>query len=42
MSLVKDNVGEFEIVVGIPAKKVKDRKRKLLDVELKYLESIAK
>jgi galactoside O-acetyltransferase len=40
MSLVKDNVGEFEIVVGIPARKVKDRKRKLLEIELKYLESI--
>lgn len=40
MSLVKDNVGEFEIVVGIPAKKVKDRKRKILEMELKYLQSI--
>jgi galactoside O-acetyltransferase len=42
MSLVKDNVGEFEIVVGIPARKVKDRKRKLLELELKYLELVAK
>jgi galactoside O-acetyltransferase len=41
MSLVKENVGEFEIVVGIPAIKVKDRKRKILEMELKYLESIS-
>ena len=38
MSLVKDNVGEFDIVVGIPAKKVKDRKRKILEIELEFLE----
>ena len=37
MSLVKDNVEEFEIVVGIPAKKVKDRSKKILETELKYL-----
>jgi galactoside O-acetyltransferase len=41
MSLVKSDVGEFEIVVGIPAKKVKDRKRKILEMELKYLKSIS-
>lgn len=41
MSLVKDSVNEFEIVVGIPAKKIKDRDRKILEMELKYLESIA-
>lgn len=40
MSLVKDDVGEFDIVVGIPAKKVKDRKRKILEIESKYLQSI--
>lgn len=40
MSLVKDDVNEFEIVVGIPAKKIKDRDRKILEMELKYLESI--
>lgn len=38
MSLVKDDVGEFDIVVGIPAKKVKDRKRKILEIELEFLE----
>jgi galactoside O-acetyltransferase len=41
MSLVKDNVNEFEIVVGIPAKKVKDRSRKILETELKYLKTIS-
>lgn len=40
MSLVKDDVDEFDIVVGIPAKKVKDRKRKILEMEIKYLQSI--
>ncbi|CAB4143355.1 WbbJ Acetyltransferase (isoleucine patch superfamily) [uncultured Caudovirales phage] len=40
MSLVKDNVGEFEIVAGVPAKKMKDRKRQILEVELKYLQYI--
>jgi serine acetyltransferase len=40
MSLVKDNVGEFEIVVGIPAKKVKDRSKTILQSELKYLKTI--
>jgi galactoside O-acetyltransferase len=40
MSLVKDNVGEFEIVVGVPAKKVKDRSKKILEVESEYLKSI--
>jgi galactoside O-acetyltransferase len=40
MSLVKDNVGEFEIVVGIPAKKVKNRNRKILEVESEYLKAI--
>lgn len=38
MSLVKDNVGEFDIVAGIPAKKVKDRKRKITQIELEFLE----
>jgi len=37
MSLVKDDVEEFEIVVGVPAKKVKDRSRKILEIEKKYL-----
>ncbi len=41
MSLVKDSVNEFEIVVGIPAKKVKDRSRKILETELKYLKTIS-
>ena len=40
MSLVKNDVEEFEIVVGIPAKKVKDRSRKMLETELKYIEMI--
>jgi galactoside O-acetyltransferase len=40
MSLVKDDVGEFDIVVGIPAKKVKNRKTKILEMETKYLQSI--
>jgi galactoside O-acetyltransferase len=40
MSLVKDDIGEFEIVVGVPAKKVKDRSRKMLETELKYLQTI--
>jgi acetyltransferase-like isoleucine patch superfamily enzyme len=40
MSLVKNDVEEFEIVVGTPAKKVKDRSKNILDVELKYLETI--
>jgi galactoside O-acetyltransferase len=40
MSLVKDNVGEFEIVVGIPAKKVKNRNKKILEVESEYLKAI--
>jgi hypothetical protein len=33
-------VGEFEIVVGVPAKKVKDRSKKILKVESEYLKSI--
>jgi galactoside O-acetyltransferase len=40
MSLVTKDVGEFEIVVGIPAKKLKNRKQMILDLELKYLESL--
>jgi acetyltransferase-like isoleucine patch superfamily enzyme len=40
MSLVKDNVEEFEIVVGVPAKKVKNRSKKLIEIELKYLQTI--
>jgi galactoside O-acetyltransferase len=40
MSLVKDNVGEFEIVVGVPAKKIKDRSKKILEIESEYLKSI--
>jgi galactoside O-acetyltransferase len=40
MSLVKDNVGEFEIVVGIPAKKVKNRNKKILEIESEYLKAI--
>jgi galactoside O-acetyltransferase len=39
MSLVTKNVGEFEIVVGVPAKKLKNRKKGLLSMELKYLQS---
>ncbi len=41
MSLVKNDVEQFEIVVGIPAKKVKDRSRKILETELKYLKTIS-
>lgn len=40
MSLVKNNVGEFEIVAGIPAKKIKDRSKTMLQIELKYLKLI--
>lgn len=40
MSLVTKNVAEFEIVAGVPARKVKNRKRNILDLELKYLKSL--
>ena len=40
MSLVKSDVGEFDIVVGIPAKKVKNRNKKIIEMESKYLQSI--
>jgi serine acetyltransferase len=37
MSLVNKDLEEWSINVGIPAKKVKERSRKLLELEQQYL-----
>ena len=37
MSLVTESLGEWGIYVGIPCKKLKDRKRNLLDLEKKFM-----
>jgi galactoside O-acetyltransferase len=41
LSLVKENCEEFGIYAGIPAKKMKDRSRTLLDLEVKCLQRMA-
>lgn len=38
MSLVKNNSEPWSVNVGIPAKKIKDRKKQLLDLEKQFLE----
>lgn len=38
MSLVKNNSQPWSVNVGIPAKKIKDRKKQLLDLEKRFLE----
>lgn len=38
MSLVKNNSEPWSVNVGIPAKKIKDRKKQLLDLEKRFLE----
>ena len=40
MSLVKEDIEEFEIVAGIPAKKIKNRNKKILKIESEYLKFI--
>lgn len=37
MSLIKKDVEEFTINVGIPCKKIKDRSKKMLELEKKYI-----
>ena len=39
MSLVNKNLNAWGIYAGIPCKKIKDRKRDLLELEKKYLEN---
>jgi dTDP-4-amino-4,6-dideoxy-D-glucose acyltransferase len=40
MSLVKDSYSEFSMVAGIPAKKIKDRRKNLLKLEEEFLNKI--
>lgn len=40
MSLVKHNVPEWEIVAGVPARKIGDRKKGLIDLESRFLSDI--
>lgn len=42
MSLVKHNVESFSIVCGIPAKKIKNRDKKILDLEINFFENLKK
>jgi galactoside O-acetyltransferase len=35
LSLVNKSVDEFKVIVGVPAKVIKDRKRNILDLEKK-------
>ena len=37
LSLVKDNCNEFGVYVGIPTKKIGERKRDLLELEKAFL-----
>ena len=39
MTLVKKNVSEWTMVAGIPAKKIKDRKKDLLELEKEFLKN---
>ena len=38
MSLVKNNVDSFTIVGGIPAKKIRNRNNKIMDLEINFLQ----
>ena len=39
MSLVKKDVPAWTVVVGIPAKKIKDREKGLLELEKEFLKN---
>jgi len=41
MSLVSKSIGSWKIAVGIPAKEIKDRSKKLLELERKFLADLA-
>ena len=41
MSLISRDVGSWKIAVGIPAKEIKDRSKKLLELERKFLADLA-
>jgi dTDP-4-amino-4,6-dideoxy-D-glucose acyltransferase len=40
LSLVNKNCSEFSVYMGTPAKKIKERKRDLLELEKQFLNSI--
>jgi len=40
MSLVKDSCAEFSVFAGIPAKKIKDRQKNLLQLEKEFLKKV--
>lgn len=42
LSFVTRSVGDFSIVAGVPAKHIRNRKRDILDLEYKFIQSINK
>ncbi len=42
LSLVTHSVGEFSMVTGVPAKHIRNRKRNILDLEYKFIQSVKK